>query len=540
MQPYDGARVTVLVQGMKDITWYQYQILGYLEQFWNTYLTKLNDTIFQTWYQNIRDRINDIPEVVDSAIITTWNYTNIDGTAKFTLGKNDDYIFLVQSPSTTLPWPLSTHTKIRQLKSHEDKSFQVVLTDFSRKPLKPTMTESIGINTATLFHQATWNQIHQNIKNRNIGLIQYQDDISVYFMDTTNFKRYQQGKSFQILQSNSLSEKQQEIHFGSDLYVIFMNQKRHTSVTTDINLEITAEFDGTMALIDQPRSSIFSNPIFSVGDIIEISGSSSHSCHLIINGNTIQFQKDLWFYQWNTTGQLPGLYDVELLCMNKSDMKTIELVDKTPPELTIFEPIPNQLYLSTDSLTCHGSIFDASAIQNLSFFIDDIKVKVINSEKTWNISIDLLSFSPGVHTLSINAIDIAGNTQWVSIQFIIKDDTSLVPPLITNVSSQLTKYGNWSTITITANGKASSIYPLKEMNIHYIQDESEFVKKMFIYGINPEIDRHIEDPYVNISNQPMYGCFLGDFDQEDVIEYWIEAIDVSNTKNITSSFIIEL
>jgi len=62
---------------------------------------------------------------------------------------------------------------------------------------------------------------------------------------------------------------------------------------------------------------------------------------------------------------------------------------------------------------------------------------------------------------------------------------------------------------------------------------------MYLYASNPIIPRHIEDPFFNMSNDPIYGCNLGDFYKGESIEYWIEAIDLSGRKNVTSVMIIE-
>jgi hypothetical protein len=89
LKPYDNARITVLVQGLKAITWHQYQILLLLENLWKPYEEKFNGTIIESIYQRIRAWINDLPEVIDTSLITTWNYTDVHGKCQFILGKND-------------------------------------------------------------------------------------------------------------------------------------------------------------------------------------------------------------------------------------------------------------------------------------------------------------------------------------------------------------------------------------------------------------------------------------------------------------------
>ena len=62
---------------------------------------------------------------------------------------------------------------------------------------------------------------------------------------------------------------------------------------------------------------------------------------------------------------------------------------------------------------------------------------------------------------------------------------------------------------------------------------------MYLYASNPILPRHIEDPFFNLSNNPIYGCSLGDFYKGESIEYWIEAIDFSGNKNSSPVMTIE-
>jgi hypothetical protein len=538
LRPYDGARITVLVKGLKDITWYRYQILEFLEKIWNNYSEKFNNSFIKNLYYRLIERINEIPEVIDGAMISTWNYTNKEGECSFKLGKNDEYIFLVQSPSTSLPWPLAKNTAIRFLKNGNDKDFHIVFIDISRNKVKNTLIESNGDYTAELIYNATWYNIHQNIKNRNIGIQEYIDEIDVFFMDELNFHRYRQGKPFQSFQGKIDSNQIQMINFKSDLYVLFRNNALHSSVLVDFNLHVLGEYNNNFVHIDQPRSTIFPIPICSIGDTIELSGSVSHSSQLVINEQIIQLPNGLWTYSWNTTGMLPGFYTIQLYSQNLSDTRTIQLIDKTTPIIEILEPSPLRVYSQSEFLLCMGNIHDASDIASIQLFIDEIDWKRIEQSNIFDTIINLENLTVGVHILTIRATDIAGNMQNTSVEFVIIDNSTLDPPNIVNWSSSFKRTGNWTSITIYAQSQ-SLIYPIKEMNVYFIQNNNLQIKKMFLYASNPVLNRHPEDPYFNQSNIPIYGCFLGDFYQGEKIECWIEAVDVSNTRNSSSAFILE-
>ena len=541
LKPYDNARITVLVEGLKDITWYQYQVLLFLEELWKPYKQRFNETIIEIIYQRIRDWISGLPEVIDSALITTWNYTDINGKCSLTLGKNDEYIFLVQSPSTTLLWPLSKQTAIRRLSTHESKEYQILLSDFSRKPIIQTSKESKGSYSATVTYQATWNTIHQHIKNRNIGIKKTVNDLQIFFMDEQNYQRYQQGKSFKFFELRSLAYGTTSVDFTQDLYVVIPNPTLHTSVIVDLDLDITGVFDGINVGIDQPRTTLFSHPTFSIGDVIELSGSANQPSQLIINEKTIQISRGQWMYAWNTTGMMGGPYEIKIQSGPISDQKIIDLIDETPPTISIIEPRLNQLYHLSDNMICKGLIQDNSLISSISFSFDWIEQKTeILETNQWNTSLNLTGLSQGTHRLGIAVSDIHGNTKEDYITFFILDSDSPQPPQIVDHNYELKKRGDWTQVTIYANCTTSPFFPLEQMSVIYLINNTIREKPLLLYGSHPILDRHSEDPYVNQTNTPIFGCFLGDFHTGETIAYWIEAVDVLGQSNTTSAFTIDL
>lgn len=49
-----------------------------------------------------------------------------------------------------------------------------------------------------------------------------------------------------------------------------------------------------------------------------------------------------------------------------------------------------------------------------------------------------------------------------------------------------------------------------------------------MYGSNPEQYRHLENPLYNISNAPIYGLELGQFETGKNITYFVETSDFAN------------
>ena len=113
MNPVDGAIVTVLVKGIKDITWYKNKIWETVEKIWDKLPEFIKGINLQGIYNKIKHRFEEIPDVIEGSTITIWNYTDPKGECTFELGKNDEYIFLIQEPSLYYPWPLSKHNALR-------------------------------------------------------------------------------------------------------------------------------------------------------------------------------------------------------------------------------------------------------------------------------------------------------------------------------------------------------------------------------------------------------------------------------------------
>ena len=134
LQPVDGARVIVLVKGPKDISSIKNLIWAKIQGIWDRLPDFLKGKILSFLFEKMKGRFNAIPSEITGVAITTWNYTDLDGRCSFQLGKNLEYLFLIQEGDLRVPWQLARHNTLRSLNSHTDKDFRITITDISNRP----------------------------------------------------------------------------------------------------------------------------------------------------------------------------------------------------------------------------------------------------------------------------------------------------------------------------------------------------------------------------------------------------------------------
>jgi hypothetical protein len=192
LQPVDGARVVVLVKGLKDITWITHGFWEKFQAMWEKLPLK---RLLQPLYDAVKKRYDTIPEVINGLTISTWNYTDMNGVCTFQLGKNIDYLFLVQQGNLRKPWQLARHNTVRLLRNHTDTTFLVFFPDISRRIPRHTSTEmpageyhfDISFTTASY-------QVQKSFRTDNLGRYDTQGVIDCFLVDETNFEKYQHGK----------------------------------------------------------------------------------------------------------------------------------------------------------------------------------------------------------------------------------------------------------------------------------------------------------------------------------------------------------
>jgi Big-like domain-containing protein len=534
LQPYDGALITVLVKGIKDVTWYKNTIIEFLENTWNKLPIWMKGNIMNNVFQNIIIKIEEIPETIDGTTVSIWNYTDIKGHCSFTLGKNDEYIFLIQD-SSKYSWPLSIRNTIRLMSSTHEKSYKVFFADFSMKPLQYTSKESNGDLAISLSYNSSWFQIQKNIKTNDIGIYHYSEDIEVFFVDESNFQKYKNGKIFETLRTNHNAENKSSLSVNNDVYLILSNRAHQSHTIVDYMLEISKPMDSDFMHFTEPKSSIFKNPSYNVGDQIKIHGFSSDEFKLEIRNKEVLFPNGSWHFLWNTTGLQPGSYIINATSKNYSDQMLIDLYDVTPPDLQIISPVNEKIIdIASQSLIIEGSCYDASGISHIEVAIDDGNYLQANGTNKWMYSINPIALSIGIHNISIKAIDFYNNAKFAKMTIIIIDDAYEILPEISNSYHTIQKLGNWSKIIIYANVTTSNQFPIKTVDVHIENESMNYHKKMFLYGAYPILNRHQEDFYQNQSNTPRFGCELGDFYIGSTLEYWIVATDMAGN-SVSSS-----
>jgi hypothetical protein len=116
---------------------------------------------------------------------------------------------------------------------------------------------------------------------------------------------------------------------------------------------------------------------------------------------------------------------------NWEDTKEEEIkIDKTPPEVSVISPIPDGLYLTSGMLTLDFDATDAmSGIHSMGAELSGIPVA--------DGDVFDLDTMAGHYTLTVTAIDMAGNSTSESVDFSVKIHANVdVKPDILNVKSQ--------------------------------------------------------------------------------------------------------
>ncbi|MFO8078656.1 MAG: Ig-like domain-containing protein [Thermoplasmatota archaeon] len=525
VQPYDGALVTVFVKGPKDITWYKNKILNTVESFWERLPPVIQESRLKGWYQMFQDFVEEKPDVIDGGTATIWNYTDTTGSCKFRLGKYDEYVFLIQKSTEELPWPVSFHNNIRVLKTAEDRTFHVLLcSDYQRRPQMRVSKFSSAEMHCDVDIRSSFVQLQKNIRNNHVGQCEMDGDIDFFVVDSTNLKRYQQGKSFTCFYAQKNGSISGSFPVDQDCFLVLRNPMINTMASVVTSFEVYGDSTKNNIVILDPLSST-QNPSFShVGNQITITGVSTEKGMVSIHNDSYEIPQGFWEITWNTSKCLPGLYHVVATCGNVTDELMIELVDVTPPLLHILYPANNEL-LNGDELTVSGFVADESSVKQVIISIDDEQIVIHNPNRNWSRMVSIEGFSSGVHTITVTAVDTADNSVEESKNFIIDPEVSS-PPVIHQVYHQPSMVSNASNVIVYANVSFNS-FPIKDVQICYSVDAESVQKNMFQYASFPVQGRHSEDPLRNQSNQPVFGIELGQFPKDTVISYYIVATDIA-------------
>jgi len=290
-----------------------------------------------------------------------------------------------------------------------------------------------------------------------------------------------------------------------------------------------------------PYTTIFDSPIFNTGDNVSISGVATDDITLFINDTqySLSVQDNKWNYLWDTSGFEPGVYSIKAECGISEDEILIKLIDVFPPNIIIDTPINGEI-IDTGILTIEGVSYD-------NFVVDKVEVSIDNGDwresigtDSWSIDWNLSTYLIGDHIISARAYDSAGSVSYDVISIALNESGHNWLPQINSFYHMPDIPINVSNVIIYANVTSTSPFKIQKVVLHWNDGIETKSKEMFQYADNPVQDRHEEDPLKNQSNDPIFGLELGQFSTETNVNYWIEAFDTANNKNISSekSFLI--
>ncbi len=534
LQPIDGARVTALVTGIKDITWYKSQIWDIIQQIWDRIPQLLKGNILQQLFDRIQNRFEEIPDIIDGVTISVWNYTDTTGTCTLTLGKNLEYVFLIQSGNLRRAWQFARHNTLRILKEPENKTYNIIFSDLSNRP-RHHIIKNIpdSGNEFTLSFQSTGAQYQSHLQFEDIGRYPKKGVVEIFIVDKTNLELFKQGKIFRCFSYNLGSEG--EHSFNLDLeewYLLFYNPSRETTISLTYDVHGIVADTGTYVDIVTPSTSIFSKPTYAIGDKITIAGVASHNVTLTIENTTYHPHQteNTWDFLWNTTYHLPGNYSINAQCQEQTDSISIQLYDIDPPSVEITIPYEGQI-IQNNSLVVEGTCYDSYLMDKVQLSLNNntpIDIAYVNGK--WDYILDIGSLPLGDHILTAHAFDLLGNYANRSISFVKNETGHSWGPIINEIyylpQANIT---NTSNIVVYANITQGSPFRISHC-ILTLKDSKKY--ELYRYGDYPQQDRHWEDPLINVSNKPLYGVEFAQL-PSNTYHFNITCYDTANNKIIS-------
>jgi len=543
LQPVDGARVSVLVVGIKDITWLKNSMWEILQFIWDKLPDFVKGKILQSIYEKLQNRINEIPDIIDGLTISTWNYSDMNGECIFELGKNLEYLFIIQQgKNLRKPWQIAKNNAIRIQKNSIDKTYNIFFVDFQNKVQKHSSQEiPPGECDFDINFDVESYQLQKNVRTDHIGTYNMNDKIDFIILDEENFEKYQNRRRFNCF--NYIEEQSADFSFSADnkdWYIIFRNHAKRSSIVLDFSIQISSIVDDDFVKIVSPDTNIFNNPMFNVGDNININGISTDDISLYIDNVSIEIEIENfeWFYEWNTTNLEPKDYVILSECNQVQDEIIIRLIDEFPPDISIDNPFSGEIF-EGGAINISGTSHDNYGIDSVMVAIDDNDFLEATGTNNWFIEKDISNLDLGDHQIFVKAIDLKGKDSIINLPFVKNESGHSFSPEINDFYHIPENPTNISNVIIYANVTKNGPFNLKSVVLYYNTSSATKSFNMYEYASSPVQDRHEEDPLINEPNDPIYGFELGQFETGQNIVYWIVAVDSannyiqSNEKNFT-------
>ncbi|KYK20223.1 hypothetical protein AYK25_01405 [Thermoplasmatales archaeon SM1-50] len=535
-QPIDGARVVVLVKGLKDITYYKNLIWEKIQSIWDRLPEFLKGRFLTALFGRVEERLHQVPDVINGVTITTWNYTNSNGWCSFELGKNLDYVFLIQEGNLKKPWQLARHNTLRRLKTGVDKQFMIVLLDVSHKPQQITKEVLPSGDCQFQLHMSCEGyQLQRHFINEGIGRHESTVFLECFFVDPENFKRYKQGESFVCC--NYLDVQYATftgLTIPQDWYVIFRNNNRQTHVILNVSVDVSIQTNADHVQIVTPDTVLFETPIVNVGDTVLLSGvASTELVFLSFDESPAVIECPVvdgeWVYEWGTSGESLGTHVIMAATPGDiTDERTILLIDALPPVLAVETPAEGAI-LEQDILSVSGYSSDNRGVDRVEVSLDN-NTKTAVGTTTWNLSWDLSDYPLGDYVLSVKAVDDQGLVCLQTRPFVLNESGHTWGPQFHSIFYNSTNLTNTSNVIIFANVTSTSPFSIRSIILYCYDGTDTISYEMYRYGEFPVQNRHEEDPLFNQSNAPVFGVELGQFPSGQTIEFWIIATDTAGNK----------
>jgi hypothetical protein len=539
--PVDGARITPLVVGVRDITWLKWMILEKIDAVWEKLPSWLKGRILQFIYESVKASIEKMPESMETLLPCIWNYTNLQGESVFHLGRNRSYIFLIQYGNLGQIWQPAHLNKIRILAKPRNTTFHVTLPVVSKK-LRcrvgriPQDKYMLHVSFDTRAYQ-----INKNIFTGKNGRYEMDGRIEFFVVNKTNFERYRNGKRFRCVEYIEAEKSEFDFYVGEgEWYIVFRNNALRSNVLLSFLVELKVKdenIDREYVHIVAPQTTIFKEPTFDIGEAVGIEGVVSSDIVTVEIDNLsyrVLAENGRWSYVLDTSSFKPGRYKVSVICGDSCDETWIRLVDVSPPIVKIEKPFDMQI-MKTDSIVrIAGRCSDNQGVAKVEIAINNGSWRRASGNRKWFFEWDTTGFEAGEYMISVRATDLSGSVVTDHITVILNSSTHMWKPKIIDFYHHPVNPTNKSNVVIYANVTEDGPFSIKKVILHWNSTLVNASSEMFRYATNPIQGRHDEDPLKNMSNYPLFGLELGEFPKGSRITYWVEAIDTANNSNISS------
>ena len=542
--PIDGVRVTSLVLAPIDITGLMSTIWERLEEVWEKIPEWLKCEMLFRIYQRLEEKWETIPDSLEGFYPSIWNYTNAHGECSLDIGENRSYLFLIQYGNLKKIWQPAKWNTIRPIvEVDKNYSFKIQFPyQGSNRLSNVNNKRENGEYHVSIEFSSQGFQNHNNIMTDNYGKYEVVNMVECFCVNRENFERYKQGK--QVTTNGYINNDNGKMIIQTDnqeWYIVFRNPSCVTYSVINFSVEVRGISDKESICLLTVHNGPGGLPIFKIGEKIVMQGYSSENATVKINNKSQYVEKGSWFVTWDTNHTMPGNYSVIACCQNTTDSLSITLVDASPPQIQIINPIKGEI-IKKGITTISGVARDEYGVAQVAIETGSI-YKIIQEKSVWDIEWDTTNIPPGDYNITVTAIDYAGNKMTKRINVVLNETGHNWSPLITEYYHKPTKPTNQSNIVILANITQSSPFGISTVTIFYTTNNNQTIQthNMFLYAANPIQDRNDEDPLKDRINAPIYGIELGQFPKKTVIDYWIDVYDTAKNKQVspTSTITVE-